>query len=254
RDVSLGIFKSVEIIFQTGNCKRSRDTAMNLDENPENLILWIDHNIPTAYRNPADVHSAFEALSRADIFLGRVKRRQNYGLWAYARDMMSCGVSLAKSKDYRGHINYNFPPYLIKMSRSKGQRGIRDEFGSKLGRLAHVGGKVALQDVLPYFKQLYNQDLEFRMSMTRRLNLTEEDVGFLLDAKPDTHQVRHVFDAMKKVDAVSRSEPVGSDEKEDADEERKTKPRPRRKPEPEEEEAEEPKKDEQQQKSLFEFG
>ena len=254
RDVSIGIFKAVEIIFQTGNCKRSREAAMNLDENPDSLILWIDHNIPTVYRDPRDVHSAFEALSRADIFLGRVNRRQNYGLWAYARDMMTCGVSLAKTKDYRGRINYNFPPYLIKMSRSKGQRGIRDDFGSKLAKFSHTSGKRALNDILPYFKNLYAQDQEFRITMTRRLNLTDEDVGFLLDSKPDTHQVRHVFDALRKVNAVSKSEEP-KEEPEESHDEPKTRRRQEAEEETDEDEPKESKKEEpQQQKSLFEFG
>jgi replication factor C large subunit len=254
RDVSVNIFKSVELIFQTGNCKRSRDTAMNLDENPESLILWIDHNIPTAYRSPQDIHAAFEALSRADIFLGRVNRRQNYSLWAYARDMMSCGVSLAKAKDYRGHINYNFPPYLMKMSRSKGFRGIRDDFGAKLAKFTHTSGKRALQDILPYFKSMYAQDPEFRIAMTRRLNLTEEDVGFLLEAKPDTHQVKHVFDAMRKVNAAQKTD----EPKDESEEEQKPEPKEKKRSatvEEEEQESSDTKKDEpQQQKSLFEFG
>ncbi len=257
RDISIGIFKSIETIFQTGNCKRSRETARNVDENPENLILWIDHNITTAYRDPADVHAAFEALSRADIFLGRVKRRQNYRLQAYASDMMSCGVSLAKAKDYRGRINYTFPPYLIKMSRSKGERGLRDEFGSKLSQLTHTSGKRALQDILPYFKIIYSQDPEFRISMTRRLNLTEEEVGFLFDAKPDTHQVRHVFDAMRKVSAVPRQEATGKEE-EAPDDDAKKDEKDKKKSDDSEKEGEEgeseDKKDEQHQKSLFEFG
>jgi replication factor C large subunit len=254
RDVSANIFKSVELIFQTGNCKRSRDAAMNLDENPESLILWIDHNIPTAYRDPQDIHAAFEALSRADIFLGRVSRRQNYSLWAYARDMMSCGVSLAKAKDYRGHINYNFPPYLMKMSRSKGFRGTRDDFGAKLAKFVHTSGKRALQDILPYFKSMYAQDPEFRIAMTRRLNLTEEDVGFLLDAKPDTHHVKHVFDAMRKVNTAQKAD----EPKDESEEEQNPEPKEKKRSATVEEEGQESsdtKKDEpQQQKSLFEFG
>ncbi|MBA3045673.1 MAG: replication factor C large subunit [Candidatus Thermoplasmatota archaeon] len=254
RDTSLTVFKSMEIIFQTGNCKRSRDTANNLDENPESLILWIDHNIPFAYRDPKDVHSAYEMLSRADIFLGRVRRRQNYSLWSYARDMMTCGVSLAKSREYRGHINYNFPLYLMKMSRSKGQRGIREVLGSKLARNAHTSGKRALQDILPYFKYLYNQDVEFRLSVTRRLNLTEDEVGYLLDAKPDTHHVRHVFDAMRKVDAVSRSGAAEPDEEEEKEEPKpKKRTHPEKEPTEKEEEPEEEKKDEKQQRNLFDF-
>jgi len=247
RDVTTTVFRAVETIFQTGNCKRSRDAAMALDEDPETLILWIDHNLPAVYREPADLHAAYEALSRADIFLGRVKRRQYYGLWGYASDMMTCGVSLAKSRDYRGYMKIGFPTWLMKMSRSRSARETRGGFAAKLGKLTHASNRMVLQDILPHFKILYAQDREFRLFMTKRLNLTEEEVGFLLDVKSDTHQVKHVFDALRKVDAVSRGpvkeegDPQDPGETED---EEPSKVRP-----------EEPKKEEpQQQRSLFEFG
>jgi replication factor C large subunit len=249
RDVTTSVFKSVETIFQTGNCKRSRDAAMTLDEDPETLILWIDHNVPAVYREAADLHAAYEALSRADIFLGRVKRRQYYGLWGYASDMMTCGVSLAKSRDYRGYMKIGFPTWLMKMSRSRGTRETRAGFAAKLGKLTHASNRMVLQDILPHFKILYTQDREFRLFMTKRLNLTEEEVGFLLDVKSDTHQVKHVFDALRKVDAVSRGPAKEESDPEDTGED-ESNPEPKGKIQPEEPKKEEP----QQQKSLFEFG
>ncbi len=249
RDHSLSMFKAVEGIFQTGNCKRSRDIASSMDEDPETLILWMDQNIPAAYRDPVDVHAAYEALSRADIFLGRVKRRQSYSLWGYANDMMTCGVSMAKSKSYRGYTRINFPLWLMKMSRSRGMRETKSNLAAKLGRMTHTSEKRVLQDVFPYFKAMYAGDREFRLYMTRRLNLTEEEVGFLLDTKADTHPVRHVFDAMRKVDAASKPAAREDGPDEDAEEEPQEDSTGDAAPE------QEPKKEEQKpQKSLFEFG
>jgi replication factor C large subunit len=253
RDITNTVFKSVEIIFQTGNCKRSREAAMNLDEDPDTLILWIDHNLPSVYREPADLHAAYEALSRADIFLGRVKRRQYYGLWGYANDMMTCGVSLAKSRNYMGYMKISFPTWLMKMSRSRGTRETRASFAAKLGKLTHASNRMVLQEIMPHFKILYTQDREFRLLMTKRLNLTEEEVGLLLDAKSDTHTVKHVFDALRKVDAVSRGPSKEDVEPQDPEEDAEPvndAPESEEKTQPEEPKKEEPK----QQKSLFEFG
>ena len=205
RDVPNTIFKSLAVIFRTSNCQRSRQAMMDLDEDPETLILWIDENIPVAYREMEDINAAYNALSKADIFLGRVKRRQYYGLWGYAGDMMSCGVSLSRSRDYRGFTRYAFPQWLTKMSRSKSARETRSRFGRKLGNYTRTSLRVALQDNLPYFQMLYSYDREFRLSMTRRLRLDEEQVGFLLGERPDSHPVRHVFDALEKVESVRRT-------------------------------------------------
>lgn len=243
RDVSTTIFKSLGTIFHTGNCKRSRESIFNLDENPEMLILWIDQNVPNAYRDPKDIYTAYTHLAKADIYLGRVRRRQHYRLWSYANDMMTCGVSLSKSRDYREYVKYQFPAWLSKMSRSKGMRDARDGFAHRLGKHTHTSNKVALQELLPYFRQMYTQDREFRLTMTRKLNLTEEQVGFLLNAKPDSHPVKHVFDDLRKVDAVSRP----SKREEEPEEEPEPKQKKIEKPEEKEEPAPE------KQKSLFEF-
>ena len=241
RDVSSTIFKSLATVFNTGNCKRSREAFFNLDENPDMLIQWVDQNITNVYRDPKDVYTAYDALSRADIYLGRVRRKQYYGLWSYANDMMTCGVSLAKTREYRGYVKYQFPNWLSKMSRSKGMRDARDGFGTRLGKHTHSSRRMALQELLPYFRQMYINDREFQLTMTKKLNLTEEQVGFLLEAKPDSHQVKHVFDAIRKVEAVSR--PSKRDEPEDDE------PEPESKSEAIPQEEKEPEK----QKNLFEF-
>jgi replication factor C large subunit len=205
RDTSQTIFNSLAVIFRTGNCKRSREAVFELDEDPETLILWIDENIPNAYKDPADTAAAYEALAKADRFMGLVRRRQYYGLWGYASDMMSCGVSLAKSRTYSGYVNYAFPGWLRKMSVSKGHRSTMGSFGKKLGAHTNKSSKVVLQEYLPYFRTLYAQDREFRLNMTKKLGLSEEEVGYLLDQKPDSQKVRRVFDDLRKVEAVGKS-------------------------------------------------
>ncbi len=223
RDTSKTIFNSLAVIYRTGNCLRSREAMMALDENPEMLILWIDENIPIAYKDSKDIAAAYDVLAKADRFLGRVRRKQYYGLWSYAGDMMSCGVSLAKSRSYPGYVNYAFPSWLRKMSATKGYRSIQSSFGRKLGAHTNKSAKVVLQEYLPYFRALYTQDREFRLTMTKKLALTEEEVGFLLGEKPDSHKVRHVFDALRKLESIGKGEhrpdeesspEVQSDEKE----------------------------------------
>jgi replication factor C large subunit len=205
RDTSQTVFSSLAVIFRTGNCRRSREAVFDLDEDPDTLLLWIDENIPASYKDAPDIAAAYEALAKADRFLGLVRRRQYYGLWGYASDMMSCGVSLAKSRTYSGYVNYAFPSWLRKMSASKGHRGTMNSFAGKLGAHTNKSSKVVLQEYLPYFRTLYTQDREFRLNMTRRLGLTEEEAGFLLGQKPDSQKIRRVFEDLRKVEAVGKT-------------------------------------------------
>jgi len=198
RDQKSSIFQGMAKIFRTNNCQVSRNALIDLDEDPNFTILWIDENIPGSYSLDKDRMQAYDAISKADVYLGRVRRRQYYGMWKYATDMMSAGVSLSKSREYRGFVSYRFPSWLTNMSRSKGVREIRNSLGTKLGRMTHTSRSQALEEQLPYFKTLFNTDRELCLRTTETLALTDSEVGFLMDQKPDSHHVRHVFDDIAK--------------------------------------------------------
>src|SRR5207249_2990612 len=120
RDRARTIFPVLEEILRSGDARRARDAVRELDESPEDLILWVDQNLGHEYGRPDDLVRGYEALSRADIYLGRTRRRQRYGLWSYASEMMSSGVAVARKGRARGS-QLEFPYYLIQMSRSRAQ-------------------------------------------------------------------------------------------------------------------------------------
>jgi replication factor C large subunit len=138
-------------------------------------------------------------VARASSFLGRVHRRQHYGFWSYTGDLISFGVCAAKKKEVRGYVRYAFPSYLMKMSRSRGARNIQEQVCSKLGEVAHLSSSQARQDLLPYFRWLFQKDKEFQLKMVIDLDLEDEEVAFLLGEKLDSNAVKHVISDVKRV-------------------------------------------------------
>jgi replication factor C large subunit len=53
-------------------------------------------------------------------------------------------------------------------------------------------------DVLPFVKQLAASDPEIRVAMVKQLGLEPEELGFILDKKPDSKDVKAVFAAIEK--------------------------------------------------------
>ncbi len=198
RDRDSSVYDALEVIFRTQDPRRARDSVRDLDESPEDLILWIDENLPADYRQPDDLQRAYRALSRADTYLARAGRRKQYRLWAYASEMMTAGVALARKGRYGGG-RYGFPMWLIKQSRSRGRRAVRASLAGKLGRRLHTSRNVVLMDVLPSFKFLYANDGDFKLATTIDLGLDEKEVAFLLDEKEDSHAVRHLMERVAKV-------------------------------------------------------
>ncbi len=203
RDRERTIFAALEEIFRSGDAKRARDSVQNLDESPEDLVLWVDHNLPYEFTTPGDRGRGFDTLSRADVYLGRVRRRQDYGLWSFAREMMSMGVATARHDRARGG-QLGFPQYLLLMSRSRGLRGARNSLARKLGAYLHTSRAVALNDLLPPFHALFVGDEELRVQMTAQLGLDEKEVAYLLDEPEDSHAVKHLLERAGAVEGARK--------------------------------------------------
>ena len=67
---------------------------------------WISENLPKEYLKYKDLANGYDYLSKSDVFLGRVFRRQYFGLWRYASALMTAGTALAKEEKYRGSYNF----------------------------------------------------------------------------------------------------------------------------------------------------
>ena len=185
RDIHNEIYKSVLVVLKSTTYKHAREILQNSDETPDFMLLWIEENMPREYKKKNDLIRAYEYLSRADVFLGRVKKRQQYSLWRTASDMLAA-VSIAKDEKYKGFTrNYVFPSWLRVMSLSKEKRKVRDGLGTKIGKIYHTSSKRVLEEVLPDFKVIYEHHAELRNLYTYILHLNYNEITMLTNRNPD---------------------------------------------------------------------
>ena len=182
----------------TGTDAEVRKVTWELDETPDSLPSWVDENLPAAYTRTSDLVRGFDAISRADVYLGRVRRRQYYGLWAYASEMLSLGVAMAKQREYTRTPDIRFPGWILKMSRSKGMRQARTAISRKIADWCHTSINDARMELLPIFRVLFPQsakrDYDFAVSMTDNLDLTLSEVAFLLNVSPEDEAVEEIVE------------------------------------------------------------
>ncbi len=198
RNIKTNIFDAVREIFRSTQVDQARKAIWELDESPEDLILWMDENLPLEYRRPADLMKGFNVLSRSDVFLGRIRRRQYYGLWSYANDLMTAGIAMAKLERYHGWVKYQFPSWLLHMSRTKQMRQLQKGTALKIGRYCHTSKNVVMEDILPYFQHIFRSNHEFAVKMSINLDLAKEEISWLLGEKTSGNKVKYLLNEIKK--------------------------------------------------------
>jgi replication factor C large subunit len=186
-------------MFGARTARDARNAALGVDKTPEELILWIEENIPLEFRSPAEMTQAFDALSRSDIYLRRTRLLQHYGLWSYAKEMMTSGVAMSRLEGRRyPPSRYSFPGYLIMMSRSKGTRASRAALCSKLGPYFHTSSRQTSISILPYLRSIGQRDKEVLVAVGIDANLDEEDMAFLLGEDSGSEAVDDIFSEMRR--------------------------------------------------------
>lgn len=200
RIVRKGMYDLMNSIFRRNDAMGSRAMLRDIDEEPGFVMLWIDENMPYEFRDVSDLIRGYERLSKADIFLGRVNRRQYYGMWSYANDTMTVGVSTAKHSSYVNRDRFRFPNYLMKMSRSKSVRAAKSDVCLKLAKYMHTSTNRVSMDVLPSLKIMLANDRELRAKMISEVGIELEGLAFLLDSRVDSRIVKEaVADTVKPV-------------------------------------------------------
>jgi len=197
RDAKSSIFDAVAKILRGSNLGEAVKVAWTLDESPEDLVHWIDENLPLVYV-PADLAAGYDRLSRADVFLGRVRRRQNYGLWRYASFMMTGGVQAARTEKKGGYIPFRPPSYWRRMGQTKGARQVRDSAAKKIGRHCHISSRMARAEMMGFFGLLL-KDKEAGPRVAALLEFTPEEIALLMGTKPTTKKVSKLYDAAQEL-------------------------------------------------------
>jgi len=197
RDRERDIFNSLRDIFKTKNIKAIRENLSKLDLDPKLRILWINENLPREYIDYNDLMNGYDALSKADLFLGRTGRKQNYSLWSYACDMMQGGIAIAKTHNYPND-NYNFPTWLREKKSIKNIADVRQLISEKLGKICHTSNKKSQQLMMSYFTSMFRNNTHFAIKMKNKFGFSESEIKYIL-GESHKHKLKEILLALEPV-------------------------------------------------------
>lgn len=172
RDKEKDIFEALKMILQSDPSEAYK--ATNIDKDLNELILWIEENISNEYEDPEEIAKAYEFISRADVFLGRIRRWQYYRFMHYASLLATVGVSASKKKKYHKFTRFQPPTKIMSLGRSKARRAVEKSIAMKISEHCHTSTRVAFQEYVPILKFMMKKGKEFE-----DLDLEDEEIKFL---------------------------------------------------------------------------
>ncbi len=193
RDKQINIFEALRIIFKTDKYSEAKETSFNVNIDHDMFKLWIDENIPREYELPEDISKAYDCLSRADVFDGRIRNRQYWGFLRYSTDLLTGGVALSKKEKYRKFTGYAFPSYIQKMGSSKSRRNSDKQIAVKLKK--HLRGSTKkISDSFNVLAKVFEKNIVESMRFYR-LDIT--DMAYILGVSEA--QVKRLIKQAEKV-------------------------------------------------------
>jgi len=173
------IINAILRIFKTTDPKISMEAADLIDENTDELMLWLDENLPKEYTKPKDLYRAYEKISQADIFRRRIRRRQHWRFIVYIKSLLSAGISTSKDEKYRTFTRYQRTQRILKLWKAKQKNLKKKSIAQKIAQNTHSSTREIIQNTLPYFQTIFQKDKTFQNQAVSEFSLSKEETAWL---------------------------------------------------------------------------
>lgn len=141
----------------------------------DDFLLSVSDNLPRRYTNPEELAAAYDFVSQADVFRGRIGT-EYWHLLKYFFNSLSEAASVAP-ESYKPFEFISPPIRIITLFWTKGKRTMLDGICGKIGAQCHVSHSIAKHDFVPFVKSiLQNQKSS---SLASWFKFTPEEVDFL---------------------------------------------------------------------------
>ncbi|MFH1636867.1 MAG: replication factor C large subunit [Candidatus Woesearchaeota archaeon] len=159
-------------------CSKAEDVLRvfdNVNADHRECMMWVDENLPKEYSDD-DLINAYDKLSRADVFNGRIRRWQHWRFLVYIYNLLTAGIALSKTSKNPKAIEYKRSGRILKLWQAKMKYAKKKAIAEKIAAKNHVSSKRAYTHLLPYFQIIMQHNPS---SMAEEFNLTPEEASWL---------------------------------------------------------------------------
>lgn len=167
------IFSALQHVFKNARIDEKMigvfdEVNMPVDE----IFLWLEENIPEEYKGE-ELARAFDALSKADVFRGRIRRQRHWRFMVYEYFFLGPGIASAKPNNRTGWTSYKKPSRILKIWMNNQRTAKKKSICEKYSKHTHISIKTAMKDFMLLKIILQNQ------SIRKTLQLTQEEITYL---------------------------------------------------------------------------
>jgi replication factor C large subunit len=145
----------------------------------DNFLLSVSDNLPLRYNDPYDLALAYDLVSRADMFRGRIGTEH----WHLLKYFFNClAQAAAVSPESYKPFEFISPPIrIITLFWTKGKRTKLAAICSKIGLRCHVSRETAKNDFVPFVKIMLQKDKASPISTW--FKLAPEEADYIINMK-----------------------------------------------------------------------
>jgi replication factor C large subunit len=179
RNKDIGMYETLKGVFSAESVGEASMVLNRSNVNYDNLLLSISDNLPLRYHSSKDLAIAYDMVSRADVFRGRV-RTENWHLLRYFFNLLARATTVSP-KSFKP-FDFIFPPMrIMKLFWTKGKRTKLENICEKIALKCHVSRSTAKTDIVPYVKIMLEKQKSSQI--VSWLKLEPNDVDYVMKMK-----------------------------------------------------------------------
>lgn len=173
RDKEDDIFNVLRRVFKEKSSPRLLEVYDTVNMPLDDIFLWVEENIPNEYKG-SELQRAFDLLSHADVFRGRIHRQQHWRFLVYENALLSAGIASAKPEARNGFTSYKRSGRILKIWLNNQRTAKKKSISIKYASLCHISIKRAMHD-FPVIKQIILSNNKIQ----KQLKLEDDEIEYL---------------------------------------------------------------------------
>ncbi len=142
----------------------------------DDFLLSVSDNLPRRYTDAAELATAYDFVSQADVFRGRIGTEYWHLLKYFFNDLSQAAA--VNPQSYKPFEFISPPIRIITLFWTKGKRTMLDSICGKIGAKCHVSHSKAKHDFVPFVKMLLQKTKN--SPLIAWFEFSPEEVDFLV--------------------------------------------------------------------------